>query len=301
MSIEKQKAPLSDIDAYNLKQEAFYKELEDLPEDAANSMREKFDSLADDEEINTFLEEFDAYILNRKKTLAMQSIEIHPDTDPAIWEEILEVHESIKRTFGDSNFFINNGATAEVYILPVAPHLCVKYITDQEKYNENNHMRVEYGFLDQLHNFEVDGIRAPHPYFLRIHPSEGHSYGMERIDGESLSLILEKPEKNIELIEMVRKLNREQVGDALISYIKAMHKKFNITHRDLAKRNVMVDKQGNFYIIDFGKAKRQEIGEDHETFRNSDIARLSAEVRDFFKRVDEIDIDAIIASVSSAG
>lgn len=277
-----------------IKERNFYKQLKDLPQDFANSWREKYDNEIEEEEIDEFLAEFYEFVKKRNLVLAGSSIEINADTDPIIKEEILRVQESIKKTFGDHNFFLGNGATAEVYLLPIAPSLCVKYISEQEAYNDNNHIRKEYQFLEELHDTEVAGVRTPHPYFVRIHPSEGHSYGMERIDGENLSRILEDPEVNVDLIKLLKEKDRKQVELSLLEYIESIHTRFKITHNDLFKRNIMVDRAGNFYIIDFGKAKEEEVGEDHEIFRTSDIARLTSEIRSFFERVDEIDINAIM-------
>jgi tRNA A-37 threonylcarbamoyl transferase component Bud32 len=276
----------------------FFEKVTKLPKEMAEVWTYKFEEIDSDDQMVSFINDFRKFLYTRELVLVNQSLEMHPDVNQEIMREILEIHESIKHTFGDQNYFLGNGATAEVYTLPIAPHLCVKYISDQNAYNLNNHMRKEYDFLDQLHKFTFEGIRTPHPYFLRIHPSEGHSYGMEKIAGENLSRILEEPEKNIELIESLRLVDREKVELSLISYITEMHTQFKITHNDLFKRNIMVDTESNFYIIDFGKARQQEVGEDHEMFQKSDIARVKSEVRDFFQKLDEIDIDDIMKKSS---
>lgn len=278
----------------------FLRTLDQLPKEFSEVWEKKYYDIEDPENTEAFFNEFNTYFYKRELALAGDSIEIHEDVQSVdILKEILEVHKSIKHTFGDPNFFLGNGATAEVYTLPIIPNICVKYISDQERYNENNHMRVEYEFLNLLHDFEVDGVRAPHPYFIRIHPSEGHSYGMERIRGESLSRILEEPEKNIELITILKEKDRQEVRDSLVAYVAALHKKFKVTHNDLFQRNIMVDTAGHFYIIDFGKAKHEQIGEDHEVYQKSDIEKVSTSINNFFKGIDEIDIDAIVSKVSS--
>lgn len=58
----------------------------------------------------------------------------------------------------------------------------------------------------------------------------------------------------------------------------------------------MLDDSGHFFIIDFGKAKFEEIGEDHEVFRNSDLTKIEHKINDFFKKIDNIDINDIISS-----
>jgi tRNA A-37 threonylcarbamoyl transferase component Bud32 len=271
----------------NAHERDFYRKLSQLPEELSKTWLDKYENLDDDAAL--FLEEFESFLQNRNRALS-NTLEVHSDISEVIREEIMIVHESIKNTFGDTNYFLGNGRTAEVYILPVAPHLCTKYIKDQGAYNENNHMRVEYGFLDKLHAYEAYGVRTPRPYFIRIHPHEGHSYGMERIHGENLSRIIEKPSENRDLIRMLKSMEPEAVEKKLVDYIRSLHREFKISHNDLYRRNLMVDHDGNFYLIDFGKAKYEEIGEDHELFRNSDIAILVSEIRQFFEEIDKVDI-----------
>lgn len=277
-------------DTWEVKEKTFYRQLAQLPEELSRVWLSKYEDLDSEEAADTLFSQFSIF-LNKRTHALSDTLEIHSDIDETIREEIMAVHESIKNTFGDTNYFLGNGRTAEVYSLPIAPHLCVKYIYDQEAYNENNHMRVEYAFLDQLHAHTTERVRTPHPYFIRIHPSEGHSYGMERIDGENLSRILERPHENVELIQLLKNLDRDIIEKDLLEYIKTLHENFHVTHNDLFQRNIMVDKNGQFYIIDFGKAKQQEIGEDHEQYRKSDLALITSEVRKFFQEIDKIDID----------
>lgn len=263
----------------------FDKALKTLPKELSDIWQEKFEAL---DEVNAdFLSEFQTFILARKKALN-GSLELEKNLSPELIEGTMTTQELIRDTFGDSRFFLGNGAVAEVFEFPVGNSICVKYVSNQEMYNEGNHLRVEYSFLEELDDFIVDGIRTPKPYFLRIHPSEGHSYGMELIKGKSLSVILEKPDENLDLIDMVKKLDREKIKNSLLNYIKTIHEKFNITHGDLFLRNLMVDNEGNFYVIDFGKAKVQQIGEDHERRRETDVTRLDLEIKRFFTEIDNI-------------
>lgn len=269
----------------------FYRQVESLPEQIASVWVTRYEELDEpDDDLTIFYQEFKDFLLKRKMALS-GSLEVHTEVNEEIRKEILSVHEAIKNGFGNPELFLGNGWTAETYTLSIAPHLCVKYITDQNAYNENNHMRTEYEYLDELHHFEVNNIRTPHPYFLRIHPSEGHSYGMERIMGENLSRILECPKKNLELIKLAKTLDRVAVEQNLLLYITQMHEQFGITHNDLFRRNIMLSEDGLFYIIDFGKAKHEQVGEDHEQFRKSDLALISSEIKKFFRDIDNLDIE----------
>ena len=236
-----------------------------------------------------FFVRFDQFCILRGQALD-SALELDEGISEEVRLEIEEVKKVIRETFGDPHHFLGNGYTAEVYELPIAIHLCVKYIHDQKAYNENNHIRVEHDYLVELRNFCVSGVRSPLPYFIRIHPSEGHSYGMEKIQGKNLSQILERPADSIELISMLKALDRESVKRSLLAYVTALHDTFKITHGDLFQRNIMVDQEGKFYVIDYGKARREEIGEDHEGRRKTDIATLTSEIGVFFNAIDKLDI-----------
>lgn len=280
---------------FEKKEEVFLSDVARLPKEFQAQWMERYEGSLEQEDALAVFAELSEFKLRRKQALNSSTLEVHSDVvNPDIRSQIDDVHDSIQHSFGRGEFFLGNGASAEVYILPIAPSLCVKHITNQEAYNENNHMREEYAFLDKLHKFTVAGVRTPKPYFIRIHPTEGHSYGMERIDGENLSRILEEPHKNVDLIMMLKQVDRTAMEQSLLAYVTELQEQFGISHNDLFKRNIMVDRQGNLYIIDFGKAKTQDVGLDHEMKFKSDLATITSEVRGFFKELDKIDISSII-------
>lgn len=275
-------------------EQSFLLKLSNLPEEMAQKWKDRFDDIYPEDE-RAFFDEFDSFLAMRNKALGV-SMEIEDNLSEEIIAECLKTNEVIQKTFGDPHYFLGNGFTAEVYTIPVAPHICVKYVADQEAYNSGNHMRKEEGFLRDLRSHSFEGIRTPTPYFLRIHPGEGHSYGMERIDGKSLSQILERPAENIELLKLVKEMDKKAVLARFTAYIKSLHDQFKLTHGDLFLRNLMMDNEGNFYVIDFGKSEVEEIGQDHEMRRNSDMAIIRSEINTFFNKVDNIDISDIIES-----
>lgn len=227
--------------------------------------------------------------MEERRRVALDAVEVSPDLTEELREEVVKVIESIRNAFGNTSYFLGNGATAEVYLLPLAPHVCTKYIVSQEKYNEGNHIRKEFEILSDIRLLSVDNVRAPKPIFLRIHPSEGHSYGMERVDGSSLSVILEKPSDNRSLVEIAKKMDREKAIASILAYVKEMHAK-KLIHGDLFQRNIMLDKSGNFFVIDFGKASYEEIGEDKEDAMRRELSTAENEMRLFFKGIDNIEV-----------
>jgi tRNA A-37 threonylcarbamoyl transferase component Bud32 len=277
----------AEVETLEALERRFYQKLKTLPQDLADRWEDEFDNL--EEVTEEFFNKFDIFLESRAGALS-NVLEIEPGLNEEIVAEIHEAERVIRQTFGDPHHFLGNGRVAEVYELQIAPHLCVKYVKDNAAYSEGNHMRAEFEYLELLRTFVRAGVRVPVPYFIRIHPSEGHSYGMEKINGKSLSQILERPAENSKMIEMLKEVNREQIKTQLLEYIKALHEDFKVTHGDLFLRNIMMDEGGNFYVIDFGKAKVEQIGEDHESRRSVDVATLTSEIGKFFKELDKLNI-----------
>jgi tRNA A-37 threonylcarbamoyl transferase component Bud32 len=263
----------------------FLREIALLPKEIANRWMAEFDDL--DTPTPAFFAKFQSFARMRNDALN-STVETESNLSDELRKEISRAIGIIRSTFGDVNYFLGNGSTAEVYEFPIAPHLCIKYIHNQEEYDKHNHLRREFYFLEELRGFIHEGIRTPIPYFIDIHPSAGHSYGMEHIKGKSLSQILERPEENANLIQLIKEMDRKKVEMNLVGYISALYSKFRITHGDLFIRNIMLDENGEFRIIDFGKAKQEELGEDNERFAREDIARLRSEIRLFFIKLDNL-------------
>ena len=147
-------------------------------------------------------------------------------------------------------------------------------------------MRREFDYLHRVFKHtKSSAITTPHPIFLRIHPKEGHSYGMEKIHGASLSQITERPEQYPELIEQAKNVDRKQVEADLLSFVEEMHTA-GIVHCDLFSRNLMINVSGRFYVIDFGKAKTIGVSGDMEDERKKDLYTAKQALVEFFSKVD---------------
>jgi len=246
-----------------------------------------FDQDATNDTFLSFFKKFSSFLEKRRN--ALNAIDIPQDTDPQLAQELRDFDAKVARSFGKPDLFLGNGATAEVYEMLGHPTICVKYITDQGRYNEGNHMRTEFGFLKDLRGFTYGNVRTPTPYFLRIHPKDGHSYGMERIYGKSLSQILEKPLDAIDLIAVAKTLDRNKVIDEVRIFLDGMHAR-GVTHNDLRARNIMLGIDGSIVIIDFGKGKKDETEARHTAFSENDRAAAIGEIRQFFRKIDNINI-----------
>lgn len=282
---------------FDAEEAAFLKQLENLKREGAEvamlakRWETEYEKLLDDDAMNVsffdLFKRFSGFLEKRQD--ALNAIDIPPGTDPALAQELREFDAKVARSFGNQDLFLGNGATAEVYEMVGHPNICVKYITDQGRYNEGNHMRTEFAFLKDLRGFTRGKVRTPTPYFLRIHPKDGHSYGMERIYGRSMSQILEKPLDSTDLIAVAKTLDRNAVINEVRTFLEGMHAQ-DITHNDLRARNIMLGVDGSIVIIDFGKGKKNETEARHAAFSENDMAAAIGEIRRFFSEIDNINI-----------
>lgn len=97
------------------------------------------------------------------------------------------------------------------------------------------------------------------------HPHITHVYAIEEVDGQSF--IVMEYVKGSELKELIEEgqLSTEQkvnIAQQMAEGIQAAHAE-SIIHRDIKSRNVMINKEGNVKIMDFGLAR--VLGEEHIT------------------------------------
>jgi tRNA A-37 threonylcarbamoyl transferase component Bud32 len=251
-------------------------------------LRAKWEEKADELPLEEAIQLIENVVSRRKDAKERVFTEIHNIESPELKEEVRHVVHVIEQTFGDANYFVGNGSVAEVYHMPYAPHVCVKYLVSPEKAREHgNNFREETDYLEDLHRFTVEGIRVPDVYFY--HMSDfGTCYGMENIDGLSLDRIMEKPDQ-IDFLEVIKNQNVEDVVNRFREFISAIHLEKKLVHRDLSPRNIMVDREGNWYVIDFGRAKRIEIGDDStDLSEKSDMAGVENAIRQLYAKIDSI-------------
>lgn len=231
--------------------------LASLPKDLSEIWREKsedFDSL--DDAISVVRD----FVAQRGVVKERIFTKIHEIRNEQIKDEVREVIRHIGETFGSLEHYLGEGQIGKVYRTSYAPHVCVKYITAtnmQERHG--NTMSQEIKYLEDLEDFVVEGIRVPMVYF--DHMSENIScYGMETIEGKSLDQIIADPH-NCEFLDVIKKQDMKDVLRRMKLFIEKLHTEMKIVHRDLATRNIMVSNTDDWYVIDFGKAKRIEIGD----------------------------------------
>lgn len=250
-------------------------------------LREKWQEKADELDIEEAIDLIQGVVKSRNEAKEKIFTEIHDIESPELQEEVRGVVHTIENTFGDANFFVGNGSVGHVYEMPYAPHVCVKYLVDPAIAREHgNNFREEMGYLDDLHRFEVKGVRVPDVYFY--HMSDfGTCFGMEKIDGLSLDRIIANPEA-VDFLDVIRAQRKEDVIASVRAFMEKLHSEKKIVHRDMSPRNIMVDKQGRWYVIDFGRAKRIEIGDSTtDLSEHTDIASAENAIRQLYASIDK--------------
>lgn len=245
------------------------------------------DSNAPETDLREFYNEFETF--KERRVHALASIEVTEGIEKEAVQQMFDFDKSVTGSFRMPSLFQGNGGTAEVYEVLGHPQICVKFITNQAQYNENNHIRAEFAFLREMNGVRVGSARTPAPYFLRIHPRDGHSYGMERVRGKNLSRVMENPSECHEILDIARQCDKEKTISDFLGLVREMHTR-GISHNDMYLRNMMLDTDGSIFLIDFGKAKHKEGDDAFEERCKSEYNHAEGELRRFFESIDKINV-----------
>lgn len=252
-----------------------------LPKELQNRWIDQIEELEIDEAI-TFVQNI---IAKREEAKEKIFTNVYNLESEVLQKEVRSVLRDVETTLGNESYFLGEGAVAKVYETPYAPHVCVKYIVNNEMLERHgNTMRQEADYLVLLDNFSVEGIRIPKIHF-RYMSENVVCFGMEKVDGMSLDKIINDRD-SCDFLEVITRQDKSKVLHAMKSFISKMHDDMKVVHRDLAPRNIMVDRNGVWYVIDFGKAKKIEIGDS-----STDIAEetdwLTAEnsIKELFAKI----------------
>ncbi len=119
--------------------------------------------------------------------------------------------------------------------------------------------------MDSLREID-DVVRVPNPYYsIKAKTQSGdnvHALVMERLDAVSLSDVIEGREN------LPENFNIDLFFSSLENFFTKMHKE-DIFHRDAQDRNIMVGKNGEPFVIDFGNGKKMYFG-DEDPYREFD-------------------------------
>jgi|GEM_PF-1469335 len=165
-------------------------------------------------------------------------------------ENLIKMRELMDQIRNNPENLLGRGSVAEVYSSSPEAKTCFKLILNFVEYQKGNNLEEEMNFLDEAVQLgEIAGVKAPMPFYLR---KERGLYflAMEKLKAVSLEDVLEKR------APLPANFNEEDFFKSLEEFVKALHEKKKIHHRDLHEGNVMIDlATGKPRVIDFGLAR----------------------------------------------
>lgn len=137
---------------------------------------------------------------------------------------------------------------------------------------------------------ETEHIKVPHPYLH--HKSEKlQCYAMELVEGATLQDVLDgyiNVDLHTSLKESLSHISEEVILREVEVFLKKMHE--YCLHGDIKPRNIMINKDGTFYIIDFGQSiLLTDISEDGmeqlQNLKEDEIKNSKTIVRMLYKKL----------------
>jgi serine/threonine protein kinase len=116
-------------------------------------------------------------------------------------------------------------------------------------------------------------VRLKHPHVVAVHdaaetPESGVFIAMEYVDGESLSQRLKRGKLSV--------AQSVQICGQIADAIHVGHK-LGLIHRDLKPSNILLDREGNVKVCDFGLALQEEGQESHRGEVTGTVPYMSPE------------------------
>lgn len=255
------------IDVTDYEEEVFYKLLTQLPNELARraiAVIER-DEMSDDE-ASSFLRD--------KITTRAEAVTETFFSDKEFEAFVAQTtdnfpHHIEVELMNDSTTVIGHGTTARVHELDTQGNfdrIAVKYLIkpDAGTVNANKEHNIvrEVERVTTIENklaatIGTDSrIRVPHPYFYH-HTDKMQCYGMQLIDGVNLESAINGviPEQ---LYDALRIRNFDSLYVAEIhkdieQFFEAVHS--YCLHGSVKPDNIMIDRNGNFYLVDFGNSQ----------------------------------------------
>lgn len=213
--------------------------------------------------------------LRRGNVVSTEYLQKHP-------EDALNIHHTIDRVREYSmeiENMIGEGNQAWIYEDPERDDLCAKTIKDLSLAykNNGNGPAQELSFLDELAEFEVDGVRTPFPYAYISDPGL-HAIIMERLHAVSVGDLA----KGATALTRAEEFDVDAFAASLFRYFNELHAR-NIVHNDPHEGNIMIDFDTHKpRVIDFGLSKRvMPLGDEEERleqYKKADLGQLAKTV-----------------------
>lgn len=177
--------------------------------------------------------------------------------------------------------------------------LAVKYlITPTAKTlsaSAEHDMLHEVERIQEIETLEKDvdlrHIKVPHPYFH--HKNEKiQCYGMELVDGHNLQDVLDgmiTAEMQESIQGSLRNISQESLITEMETFFSRMHT--YCIHGDVKPRNIMIDRDGTLYVIDFGQSVlatdiSENAMEQFNNLKEDEIRNVKTILRMLYRKLD---------------
>ncbi|MDB5237707.1 MAG: hypothetical protein JWL88_809 [Parcubacteria group bacterium] len=288
--------------------EELYKLLIRLPSELRDSHLKRIAHL-NDEEATGYL-----YELHERREGALRESVVSDESLEGYFtahqEEIWKALET--RVFEDEESVVGRGTTAKITRFNMrdidpesdsaAPEVAIKYLISPNEHTIN--VSAEHDLISEVEQLrkielaeEVAGanklhIRVPHPYFY-YRKGKTQCYAMELIDGMNLDAVettVRAQDLKEELRGTLADIDREALMEEIDVFFDAMHKV--CLHGDVKRGNMMISRDGHFYVIDFGNSKLlTSVSDTHtealEEAKDSEKKKAKRCVQDFLKELYE--------------
>ncbi len=189
-----------------------------------------------------------------------------------ITENLVKIRERVETLKNKAENFLGKGSVAEVYSSGRNGKTCFKLIFNFNEYQKGNDLEEEMNFLDEVVQLgEIAGVRVPMPFYFWTE-KEFCFLVMEKLEAVSLEDVFKRK------ASLPDNFNEEDFFKSLEEFVKTLHEKKKIHHRDLHEGNVMIDLvTGKPRVIDFGLARFIYFDEEKER----DLRGKKSGVNDF--------------------
>ncbi len=208
-------------------------------------------------------------------------------------EEVLETIKLLSSARFDESLFLGRGNAGHVFLAPGTNNFCIKYLHNPSRQSSN--IDEEFTLLGQVNEiartFEALKIPQAHAVAKNIEGSKNF-FTMEKISGLTVAQLVnfpskretEFPDKSIhDLIKIFENIGlREKILRDLTSLHNA-----GIIHGDIHERNIMLDGNGDIFLIDFGNAVVPVNVSVQATYENIENVK-ELDVKAFFNTLDAV-------------